>query len=216
MLYEPLKRLMDITSAIGVALLFSPLLILIAIAIKVDSKGPIIFKHRRVGKDGKIFYMWKFRSMVENANSVDFAKNKDFINKFKKKEGWKLEASEDPRITRVGRFTRKYSFDELPNLWNIFIGDMSIVGPRAYRRDSFGDEVEQQLALYKEKADLREKLKIAQSVKPGLTGPWQVGGRNKLPWDRRVELDAEYAQNKNILQDLFILMKTPFAMLNKW
>ncbi len=216
MLYEPVKRLMDIGSALAVTLIFSPLLVLIALAVKLDSPGPVIFKHRRVGKDGKIFYMWKFRSMVENANSTDYAKNKDFIDKFKKKEGWKLEADQDPRITRVGRFTRKYSFDELPNLWNILTGEMSIVGPRAYRRDSFGDEVEQQLALYKEKAELREKLKIAQSVKPGLTGPWQVSGRNKLPWDVRVELDAEYAQHKSILRDFLILLKTPFVMLNKW
>lgn len=216
MLYDPLKRLMDVSSSLAIALIFSPLLILISIAIKTDTPGPIIFKHRRVGKNGKIFYMWKFRSMVQNANSKDFANDREFINKFKKKEGWKMDASEDPRITRVGRFIRKYSFDELPNLWNIFVGEMSIVGPRAYRKDTFGDEVEQQLALYNDRPDLREKLKIAQSVKPGLTGPWQVGGRNKLSWDKRVELDALYAQNKNILGDLVILLKTPKVMLNKW
>lgn len=154
--------------------------------------------------------------MVENANTKDFANNKAFISKFKKKEGWKLQASEDPRITRVGRFIRKYSFDELPNLWNIFIGDMSIVGPRAYRRDSFGDEVEEQLKLYPDRPDLREKLKIAWSVKPGLTGPWQTSGRNKLSWDKRVELDAAYAQSKSILGDISYILKTPFVMLNKW
>lgn len=216
MVYNFLKRALDILASVGVFLIFSPLIFLIAIAIKLDSPGPVIFKHRRVGINGKIFHMWKFRSMVQNANTTDFANNKEFINKFKKKEGWKLRADEDPRITRVGRFTRKYSFDELPNLWNIFVGDMSIVGPRAYRRDTFGDEVEEQLKLYSDRPDLREKLNIAWSVKPGLTGPWQTSGRNKLAWDRRVELDAEYAQNKSIMKDILYILKTPFVMLNKW
>ncbi len=204
---------MDITTALGVLLIFSPLLLLISIAIKLDSPGPVIFKHRRVGRGGKIFYMWKFRSMVQDANTQTYLKNKEFIKNFKRKEGWKMDADKDPRVTRVGRFIRKYSFDELPNLWNILVGDMSIVGPRAYRRDAFGDEIEEQLKIY---PHLRDELQIALSVKPGLSGPWQVGGRNKLSWDTRVELDARYAQQRNIFTDLLILLKTPFAMLNKW
>ena len=131
------------------------------------------------------------------------------------KDGWKFsDASQDPRITRVGRFIRKYSLDEVPNLWNIFVGDMSMVGPRAYRNDDiFGDEIAQMVKIY---PYLREKLNFAMSVKPGVSGPWQTSGRNKLSFDKRVELDANYAENHTILGDIIILLKTPFAMLNKW
>jgi len=196
-----------------VIILFSPLLILISIAIPLDSPGPIIYKQRRVGKDGKIFFIWKFRSMYDHAEN-QLLKDKEFMKSIKKKEGWKLEADQDPRITRVGRFVRKYSFDELPNLWNILNGDMSIVGPRAYRNDDiFGDEMAQQLKFF---PDLKKELDVAMSVKPGLTGPWQVGGRNKITWDVRVKLDAEYARQKSIFRDFLIVLKTPFAMLNKW
>lgn len=154
--------------------------------------------------------------MYDQAENL-LLKDKEFMKNLKKKEGWKLEADQDPRITRVGRFTRKYSLDELPNLWNILNGDMSIVGPRAYRNDDiFGDEMAQQLKFY---PGLEKELKIALSVKPGLTGPWQTGGRNKITWDKRVKLDAEYAKNKSILsiwRDFLIVLKTPFAMFNKW
>lgn len=212
-MYDVLKRTTDILAALFVFLLFSPLILLIVIAIKLDSPGPIIYKHRRVGKNGKIFYLWKFRSMYDKAENL-MVKDKEFIKKFMTKEGQKLEADEDPRITRVGRFIRKYSFDELANLWNIFAGDMSIVGPRAYRKDNvLGDEVSQQLKYFPE---LKEEVKVAMSVKPGLTGPWQIGGRNALSWDKRVALDAAYARQRSIWKDFLIVIKTPLAMLNKW
>jgi exopolysaccharide production protein ExoY len=213
-MYEVLKRITDILAALFVIALFSPLLILICIAIPLDSPGPIIYKQRRVGKNGKIFFIWKFRSMFDKADE-HFVKDKEFMKNFKKKEGWKFKnASEDPRITRVGRFIRKYSFDELPNLWNILVGDMSIVGPRAYRNDDiFGDEMSQQLKFY---PGLEKDLEVAMSVKPGLTGPWQTSGRNKLAWDKRVKLDAAYAKKKDIIDDFLIVLKTPFAMFNKW
>lgn len=213
MFYEISKRAIDIAAALGVLTIFLPLMLLIAAAIKLDSPGPVIFKHRRVGKGGTIFYLWKFRSMYENPDHY-ILENKKLLKKFKKKEGWKFaNAADDPRITRVGRFIRKYSFDELPNLWNILVGDMSMVGPRAYRRDLFGDEIAEQLKIY---PHLRQKLSIALSVKPGLSGPWQVSGRNELSWDRRVELDALYAQNRSMVKDILIIIKTPFAMFNKW
>jgi lipopolysaccharide/colanic/teichoic acid biosynthesis glycosyltransferase len=212
-MYDKVKRLIDISTALVVGLIFSPLILLICIAIKVDSEGPIIYKQRRVGKDGKIFYIWKFRSMYDKVDEK-LKNNKTFMKSFKKKEGWKLEANVDPRITRVGRFTRKYSLDELPNLWNIFVGDMSMIGPRAYRNDDiFGDEIAEQLKIY---PDLKKKLKVALSVKPGLTGPWQTSGRNELSWDKRVELDAKYATQKSLWQDFKILLKTPLVMFNKW
>lgn len=212
-IYNLAKRIFDIVCALGVGIIFFPLMALITLAIKLDSPGPAIFKHRRIGQNWKIFYLWKFRSMYENPDEY-ILKNKELLKEFKKKEGWKFnDASQDPRITRVGRFIRKYSFDELPNLINIFSGEMSMVGPRAYRRDLFGDEIKEQLKIY---PHLENKLKIALSVKPGLTGPWQVSGRNELAWDKRVELDAKYAREKSFLTDLKILLKTPFAMLNKW
>lgn len=212
-MYEIAKRVTDILAALFVTLIFSPLLVLICMAIPLDSPGSIIYKQRRVGKNGKIFFIWKFRSMYDKAEN-DLIKDQNFMKKIKKKEGWKLEADEDPRITRVGRFIRRYSLDELANLWNIIVGDMSIVGPRAYRNDDiFGDEMAQQLKFY---PGLEEELKVAMSVKPGLTGPWQTSGRNKLAWDTRVRLDAEYARKKDLFADFIFVLKTPFAMLNKW
>lgn len=212
-MYDILKRTTDILAALFVIVLFSPLLVLIAVAIKLDSPGPVIFKQKRVGKDGKFFYIWKFRSMFDHSEEI-MAKNKEFVKKFKKKEGWKLNADEDPRITRVGRFTRKYSLDELPNLYNILVGDMSIVGPRAYRDDDvFGNEIEFYLKSY---PNLRKELDLSLSVKPGLTGPWQTSGRNAVSWDKRVALDAGYARQRNIFQDFLYVLKTPFAVLNRW
>lgn len=212
-MYEILKRITDILAAVFVILLFSPLLILIAVGIKLDSPGPVIYKAKRVGKNGRIFDMWKFRSMVDDADSF-LLKHPEYMKVFKQKEGWKFsDAGEDPRITRVGRFIRKYSLDELPNLWNIINGDMSMIGPRAYRKDAVGDEIAEQLKIY---PNLKEELNIALSIKPGLTGPWQTGGRNKLAWDKRVELDAAYAKEKSIWKDFIYVLKTPFAMLNRW
>ena len=213
-MYGILKRLTDIIVSFVVAAVFCPLMLLIAVAIKLDSPGPVIFKQRRVGLNGRPFYMLKFRSMFENADEY-LKNNRKFMKSFKKKEGWKFsDASQDPRITRVGRFIRKYSLDELPNLWNIFVGEMSMVGPRAYRNDDvFGDEISEMLKIY---PHLKAKLHSALSVKPGVSGPWQTSGRNKLSFDRRVELDADYAANKSLLVDLVIIAKTPFAMLNRW
>lgn len=212
-MYEIFKRFVDLTSSLVVGIVFSPLIFLICLAIKLDSPGPIIYRAKRVGKNQKIFDMWKFRSMVENADNF-LLKHPEYMKVFKKRKGWKFdEAGEDPRITRVGRFIRKYSLDEVPNFWNIFKGDMSLVGPRAYRRDSVGDEIAEMLKIY---PNLKDKINDAFSIKPGLTGPWQTSGRNKLSFDRRVELDAEYAQKKSILGDIKIILKTPFAMLNRW
>ena len=211
--YDILKRTTDVLAALFVIILFSPLIILIAIAIKLDSPGPAIYKAKRVGKNGKVFDMWKFRSMVDDADGF-LLKHPEYMKVFKQKEGWKFNnAGEDPRITRVGRFIRKYTIDELPNLWNILTGDMSMVGPRAYRKDAVGDEIAEQLKIY---PGLRREFEVALSIKPGLTGPWQTGGRNAISWDKRVALDAAYAKNKSIWRDFLIVLKTPLAMLNKW
>ena len=208
-----IKRTIDIFSSLVVGILFSPIIFLICLAIKLDSPGPIIYKAKRVGKGQKIFDMWKFRSMVSDADKF-LLKHPELMKVFKKRAGWKFDdAADDPRITRVGRFIRKYSLDELPNLWNILKGEMSMVGPRAYRRDSVGDEIAEMLKVYPK---LKNKINLAFSVKPGVTGPWQTSGRNKLSFDKRVELDAEYARKRSISKDIEIILKTPFAMLNRW
>lgn len=212
-MYNITKRFIDIIIALAVLIVFFPLIVLISFGIVFDSPGPIIYKQRRVGKNGRIFYIWKFRSMYDQAEN-ELLENKEFMKNLKKREGWKLEANKDPRITRVGRFIRKYSFDELPNLWNILSGDMSMIGPRAYRNDDiFGDEIAQQLKFFPK---LKKELEVALSVKPGLTGPWQTTGRNKISWDKRVMLDAKYAREKSLWNDFIIILKTPLAMFNKW
>lgn len=213
MFYSFSKRIIDILSALAVGLFFSPLLALVAVAIKFDSPGPVLYRQKRVGINGKVFDLIKFRSMIVDADDF-LLEHPQYLRKFKNPEGWKGgTADEDPRITRVGRFIRKYSFDELPQVWNILTGDMSIVGPRPYRKDILGDELEEQLKHF---PHLRGKVKLALSVKPGLSGPWQVSGRNNLTWEQRVELDAEYAKKHSLIGDIVIILKSPLAMLNLW
>jgi lipopolysaccharide/colanic/teichoic acid biosynthesis glycosyltransferase len=211
-MYEISKRILDLVSAILVLIFFSPVFLIAPILIKLDSPGPVFYKQRRVGKNGQEFWIYKFRNMVCNADDF-LIKNIEFNKRFKNKSGWKVDAKDDPRITRVGKWLRKFSLDELPQVINILKGEMSMVGPRAYRNDAAGNEIEEQLKIYPE---LRSKIKRVLTVKPGLTGPWQTSGRNKLPWDKRVELDTDYANNRSILYDLLIVLKTPFAMLSKW
>jgi lipopolysaccharide/colanic/teichoic acid biosynthesis glycosyltransferase len=209
-MYDFFKRLLDLASASLVLLIFSPLFVIIPILIKLDSPGPVFYRQRRVGKNGKEFFIYKFRNMVQDADKI-LIKDKEFAKKFKKKTGWKLDG--DPRITRVGKYLRKLSLDELPNIFNIFRGEMSMVGPRANRKDQAGDEIKEQLNNY---PHLKEEVKSVLSVKPGLTGPWQVSGRNDLPWDQRIRLDAEYARRRSLWYDLLVILKTPLAMINKW
>jgi lipopolysaccharide/colanic/teichoic acid biosynthesis glycosyltransferase len=209
-MYEVLKRPLDLLSATLVFVVFSPLFIILPVLIKLDSPGPVFYRQRRVGQDGKTFYIFKFRNMNQNADQI-LIKDKQFAQKFKKKSGWKLD--EDPRVTRVGKFLRKSSLDELPNIFNIFKGEMSMVGPRANRQDQVGDEIQEQLKNY---PHLKSDVQAVLSVKPGLTGPWQVSGRNDLSWDERIKLDADYARRRSLWYDLLIILKTPFAMLNKW
>lgn len=207
------KRILDLVSAVVLLVIFSPVFLVAPVLIKLETRGPIFYRQRRVGKNGKEFWMYKFRNMVHNADQI-LKENKSFRKKFMKKAGWKVDAKDDPRITKVGKWLRKFSIDELPQVINIFSGEMSMVGPRAYRNDDAGgNEIEKQLALY---PNLRKKMETVLTVKPGLTGPWQTSGRNALSWDKRVELDAKYAKRKNLLYDVWIILKTPFAMLSKW
>lgn len=216
MLYNLVKRVIDVVAAIILSILFLPIWIVIPILIRLDSKGPIFYRPDRVGKDGKLFKMFKFRSMKMfevNGNvvhAVDFWKNNPELFEKYKKAGWKLELDEDPRITRLGRFLRQTSIDEMPQVLNILLGDMSLVGPRAYVEPELDD------AKKRYGKNIENLIKDSLSAKPGLTGVWQVSGRNDIPWNQRVALDADYVRRKSLLFDIYIILKTPFAMISKW
>ena len=205
-LYPYAKRIIDIILSIILLILFSPIIFFTALLIKIDSPGPVFADTpKRVGKNGKLFHMYKFRSMVKNAHEA-LIKDPNFQKLYNeyKKNGYKLR--EDPRITKAGRFLRKHSFDEIPQFINVLRGDMSIVGPRAY----YPDELEDQQKKY---PYTKEAVKIVLSVKPGITGVWQVSGRSEINFDKRIQLDSKYASKKSILYDFIIIIKTPAAMI---
>ena len=207
MVYDFFKRLLDTILSIVLIIIFLPVIIIAAIAIKLDSLGPIFADTpQRVGRYGRLFRMYKFRSMVQNAHEIllndpEFKK----LHEEYKKGGYKLK--EDPRITNIGRIIRKYSIDEIPQFINVLRGEMSIVGPRAYYPDELRDQ-------QKEYPSTRESVKIVLSVKPGITGVWQVTGRSEINFDNSIQLDASYASKRSILYDLWIIIQTPFAMLS--
>lgn len=183
------KRITDIVlSSIGL-LLLSPILIIVAIAIKIDSRGPIIFKQDRVGKDGKIFSMYKFRSMVVNAEEL-----KQQLQSQNEMSGPMFKIKNDPRITKIGRFIRKTSIDELPQLLNVIKGDMSLVGPRP--------------PLPSEVAEYSDYDKQRLYVTPGCTGLWQATERNEVGFNEMVQLDIQYIQRASFMFDLWIIWKT--------
>lgn len=205
--YEYTKRLMDIIFALILIVIFSPVIVLVSIAIKLDSKGPVLADiPERVGKNGKTFKMYKFRSMIQNAHEI-LRHNPKYSNLFNeyKRESYKLK--DDPRITKVGHFLRKHSLDELPQLFNILKGDMSLVGPRAYYPDELRDQ-------QKKYPKTRDAVKIVLSIKPGLTGYWQVSGRSEINFDKRIDMDAMYVRKRSIIYDLWIILKTPWAMIS--
>lgn len=208
MSYEFLKRVLDITGSIIAIIISSPIMILSLIAIKLDSLGPVLADTpMRVGKAGKLFKMHKFRSMVEGAYEL-LQKNPDLLRKYKE-NNYKLEINEDPRITRVGKFIRKTSIDELPQFFNILKGEMSLVGPRAY----YPFELQEQQKRYPNSKDF---VKVIQSAKPGLTGVWQVSGRSQINFDKRVAMDAQYVQRRSIFYDICIIIQTiPAVMFGK-
>lgn len=205
--YEAFKRMIDFSSAFFLIILFSPVIILVAIAIKIDTKGPVFADTpERVGRNGSLFKMYKFRSMVENAHEI-LRKNPQYKDLYKdyKKGSYKLK--DDPRITRVGHFIRKHSLDEVPQFFNILKGEMSLVGPRAY----YPDELREQQARYPQTKD---SVKIVLSVRPGVTGFWQVSGRSEINFDKRIDMDAEYVRRRSIIYDVEIIFKTPGAMVS--
>ncbi len=188
------KGAVDRVIASIVLLLFSPLLLAIAIGIRVGSPGPAIFRQTRIGKDGHRFTMFKFRTMVMDAE----ARRAELAELNERADGRLFKIRQDPRITPIGRLLRKFSLDELPQLVNVIVGEMSLVGPRP--------PLPEEVALYAD--DVRRRL----LVKPGLTGLWQISGRSDLTWDESVRLDLRYVENWSLALDLMILWKTAFAV----
>ncbi|MBT4917532.1 sugar transferase [Candidatus Peregrinibacteria bacterium] len=192
------KRLTDVAGALAGMVLLSPILLTAAIAVKIDSKGPILFTKldngedvKRVGEYGKLFKFYKFRSMHPNTNSLRY---KELSKKNTRKEGPLVKIKNDPRVTNVGRFIRKYSIDELPQLWNVLIGNMSLVGPRPH--------------LPEEVAEYKKHHRFVLTIKPGLTGLPQTSGRSDLNFEEEVKLDRFYIENWSILLDLKLIFKT--------
>ncbi len=194
LLQRALKRALDVTLAAAAGVVALPLCLLIAGLIKIDSEGPVIFSADRVGKGGRVFRLYKFRSMVEDAQ----AKLDDLVHL---NQGGRrmVKIPNDPRVTRVGRVLRKYSLDEIPQLWNVIRGDMSLVGPRP--------QAPSEVALY----DDRERRRL--SVPAGITGWWQVTARNDPRFDVWVAKDLEYIDCWSVGLDIRILMKTIVVVL---
>ena len=208
MLYDLLKRLLDVTSSLILIILFLPVWIIIPILIKLDSEGPIIYTQPRLGKKGREFNIIKFRTMRKDADQY-WKKHPKLYQKFKK-SSWKLTLDEDPRITKIGRVLRQTSIDEFPQVFNVLLGNMSLVGPRPIRK------LEREDAIKRYGKKISPLIDLSFTVKPGVTGPWQVSGRNDVPWDKRIKIDAQYAKRRNILDDITIIAKTPSAMISKW
>lgn len=206
--YKLIKRLIDILAAIALLIIFSPIMLVSAALIKFTSSGPVLADTpKRVGKNGELFRLYKFRSMIVNAYQllrIDPRFKKAYEEQQK---GGNYKIKNDPRITPVGKFIRKYSIDEMPQLINVLKGEMSLVGPRPY----YPEELKIQQQKYPETKQLiRETL----SVKPGITGYWQVSGRSNVPFDKRIAIDATYVRNLSFFLDLEIIFRTPWAMIS--
>jgi len=202
-----LKRFLDIVLSLILIILFLPLALVIAILIKLDSSGPIFADvPERVGENGRKFKMYKFRSMIVNAHYL-LRTDKRFKKLYEeyKRENYKLK--DDPRVTKIGRLIRKHSLDEIPQLFNVLKGEMSLVGPRAY----YPDELSYQQKIFPHTKSLFKKV---LSVKPGISGLWQVSGRSDLDFEKRIALDASYVDNLSLVNDLKIILKTPWVMIN--
>ncbi|MCL2356392.1 MAG: sugar transferase [Defluviitaleaceae bacterium] len=193
--YRFVKRAMDIVLSLAAIISLSLVFAVIAVAVRLDSKGPAFFHHKRIGKDGKPFVLHKFRTMVRDADKIPFTAEQqaEFATNYK--------LSNDPRITKLGSFLRKSSLDELPQLFNILRGDLSIVGPRPV--------VEDELEYYGV-----HKYRFL-SAKPGLTGYWQVNGRSRTTYEERVNLELFYVENASLGLDVKIIFKTVPVVLNK-
>ena len=190
------KRAMDIVGAIVGMIIFSPVMLAVAVAIKLTSKGPVIFKQKRAGLGGKPFIFYKFRSMV-----IDAEEKKKQLMKFNFRTGPVFKMNNDPRVTYVGKFIRKFSFDELPQFYNVLKGNMSLVGPRPLP--------------VKENSNCQQWQNRRLEVKPGITCLWQISARHESDFDNWVRLDIKYVKKKSLLLDLKILFLTLPAVISR-
>lgn len=191
-----IKAVFDVTTAIVLAILLSPLLLVLALVVRLSSPGPVIFRQERVGLNGQTFQMLKFRTMVDGAED-----RLGELMPLNEGSGPLFKVRDDPRVTKVGRVLRRFSLDELPQLWNVIRGDMSIVGPRP--------PLPSEVARYE--PDVRRRL----LVKPGVTGPWQISGRSDLSWAEGVRLDLFYVENWTLIGDLLMIWRTLRAVLQR-
>lgn len=198
--YMTVKRTYDLVISGMALIVLAPIMLFICLLIKIDSKGPAILVQERIGENGKIFKMYKYRSMVVGADKLldkYLKENEEARKEYKKYK--KLQ--NDPRVTKIGKIIRKTSIDELPQLINVFIGNMSLVGPRPY--------------LPREKEDMKNLYNDIVKSKPGITGIWQVSGRNDISFDKRLEMDYTYNSDKSTMYDIKILLKTFKKVLEK-
>jgi exopolysaccharide biosynthesis polyprenyl glycosylphosphotransferase len=189
------KRIFDIIGALIALIICVPIFIVLAVVIKIDSKGPIIYRTERIGAKGKRFYLYKFRSMIMGAEKM---KEELLVNN-ERADGPLFKMKDDPRITKVGKVIRRISFDELPNFWNVLIGNMSLVGPRPHEP--------------REVDRYEKRHKKLLNIKPGITGMAQVSGRSTLDFEAEVRLDTLYIEQWSLKLDLIILVKTPVVVL---
>lgn len=184
------KRLFDIVSSGLALILFSWLFLILAILVKLSSKGPVFYGHKRVGKNGKMFKVWKFRSMKNDSRPLEEILTKEQLEEYKRD----YKITNDPRVTKIGKFLRKTSLDELPQLWNIFIGQMSVVGWRPILLE--------ELERYEDNKELLLK------VRPGLTGFWASHGRSNTTYEDRIKMELYYSVKRSFILDVKILFKT--------
>jgi len=193
------KRTMDIVGALGGLIVLAPVLALVALLVRIDSRGPVLFRQIRRGLGGRPFWCLKFRTMVQDAE----ARLRELETRNESAGGVLFKIKDDPRVTPLGRFLRKSSLDELPQLWNVLVGEMSLVGPRPLQlRDS------EKLATLEPEGYARRL-----SVVPGVTGPWQVGGRSETDGGQMLRLDLEYVVGWSVATDLKILLRTVVVVL---
>jgi lipopolysaccharide/colanic/teichoic acid biosynthesis glycosyltransferase len=202
--YDAVKRAIDVAGSLSGLTLLLPVMTVVALLVKATSKGPVLFRQERIGRYGRPFTMLKFRTMSANA---DPAIHRQYVERFISSSAAEKDSTDvwkvvdDPRVVRIGRFLRRSSLDEIPQLWNVLIGEMSLVGPRP--------PVPYEVAKYKS-----WHLRRVLDAKPGMTGLWQVTGRSQTTFDEMVRLDLRYARHRSLWMDLEILAATPRAVLS--
>lgn len=192
------KRVVDLVGTIVALAVTAPLMLLVAVAIRVESRGPVLFRHWRVGKNGRGFHCLKFRTMREDAEEI--LQGDEDLKRLYRENHYKLPDDLDPRVTRFGRFLRRTSLDELPQLFNVLVGDMSLVGPRPV--------IDEELEHY------RGSERLLLSVRPGMTGEWAVNGRHHVGYPARAELELRYVRRWSVLRDVGILLGTVSAVMD--